>query len=260
MGSIDYKKIIRNTPTDDAMGYLEEEMRIAERDYSRKPDDFIKGIKRCLGQLMKEETERNENSLLPAEFRERIMQLQQLQDAIDYQTGYLAQLFRKDSMSREQYDEQYLSTPRDDSFKSKYTHVHAAVDDLEGSIKNIQDAPPLTRSLSPEEQRFLYGQLVEKGFIDKSEDYQNFCFAFGRTPLNREFKKIKWCVNNKQCLRDLLVEIKFHKTDADMRETAGYYFMDWKGRVMSLPRNKKHNPASFYENLMKEILIEFRKL
>jgi hypothetical protein len=135
------------------------------------------------------------------------------------------------------------------------------VGELEQTVQKAEsNLLSLTRSLSPEEQRFLYGQLVEKGFIDKSEDYQNFCFAFGRTPLNREFKKIKWCVNNKQCLCDLLVEIKFHKTDADMRETAGYYFMDWKGRVMSLPRNKKHNPASFYENLMKEILIEFRKL
>jgi len=257
MGSIDYKKIILNTPPDDAMGYLEEEMRIAERDYSRKPDDFIKGIRRHLGQLMKEETERNENSLLPAEFRERIMQLQ---DAIDYQTGYFGQLFRKDGMSREQYDEQYLSTPRDDSFKSKYAYVHAAVDDLENSIKNIQDPPPLTRSLSPEEQRFLYSKLVEKGFIDKSEDYQNFCFAFGGTQLNRKFKKIKWCVENKQCLRDLLSAIKFHKTDADMLRTVGYYFLDRKGQVMRLPRNNRFNSFSYPENLMKKILEEFRKL
>lgn len=273
MRKINYSEILLNIPFGDEIDFLESEMKIAEHDYFCKPQTFIKGLRQAINELKIEiisnaekERERINNDIKNPgswEFMYLYERGLSFADATDEQK-------QKSKEYNKQRSDKYIKERLADLEKVNSDTINqiavldswqSKVDELERiHLKAESNLLSLTRSLSPAKQRFLYGQLVEKGFIDKSEDYQNFCFAFGGSPLNREFKKIKWCVKNRQCLRDLLSEIKFHKTDADMLKTVGYYFVDWKGQTMRLPVNNKHDPFSPTEGLMKEILIEFRKL
>jgi hypothetical protein len=291
MRKINYFEIISDIPFGDEIDFLESEMKIAEHDYFCKPQTFIKGLRQAINDYKRKRIEISEKRRFEIEtdLKKDIEELEKdwdkefcmfeywkaekekeeqpsfddkwkpyFDDPITYDDYIKQRVSDYKNKIRQELDQ--LNQTEHDSVK-RYDFLLSVVGELEQTVQKAEsNLLSLTRSLSPEEQRFLYGQLVEKGFIDKSEDYQNFCFAFGGSPLNREFKKIKWCVKNRQCLRDLLSEIKFHKTDADMLKTVGYYFVDWKGQTMRLPVNNKHDPFSPTEGLMKEILIEFRKL
>ncbi len=250
MGDINYFDIIANVPSndDEIAGYFERKMKMAERDLFYNPEDFINGLRG----VIKDDAAKKRSYL---------------ENEIDEAFGYghkMSYNLRTDVLGNETYDEYHTRrvAVEIERYKSQLEEVSRDESKLLAGIDSLQGGKlkPLTRLLRGEEQRFLYAELKDKGFIGKDEDYQNFRFAFGGAPLMGEkFKKIKWCVGNKQCLRDLLSKIKCG-TDAEMLRTVEHYFLDIKGQKMKLPTNRKRNEQSADENSMNEILEQFEKI
>lgn len=250
MGDINYFDIIANVPSndDEIAGYFERKMKMAERDLFYNPEDFINGLRG----VIKDDAAKKRSYL---------------ENEIDEAFGYghkMSYNLRTGVLDNETYDEYHTRrvAVEIESYKSQLEYVSRDESKLLAGIDSLQGGKlkPLTRMLSGEEQRFLYAELKDKGFIGKDEDYQNFRFAFGGAPLMGEkFKKIKWCVGNKQCLRDLLSKIKCG-TDAEMLRTVEHYFLDIKGQKIKLPTNRKRNEQSADENSMNEILEQFEKI
>ena len=152
----------------------------------------------------------------------------------------------------------YFLSNLTNEYMNKRVYVILLVNDIDNLLQTTSNIPhPLTRSLQPKEQEFLYRQLVKEKFISKDEDFDNFCSAFGGKYINKEFKKIKW-LKSKQCLRKLLSEIKFYN-DADMLRAVEHYFLDNKGQKMKLANNK-NDPHNGDQLRISDILIEFKKL
>ena len=62
---------------------------------------------------------------------------------------------------------------------NKRGYVSLLVNDIDNLLQTTSNIlPPLTRSLQPKEQEFLYRQLVKEKFISKDEDFDNFLFCF----------------------------------------------------------------------------------
>lgn len=250
MGDINYFDIIANVPLndDEIAGYFERKMKMAERDLFYNPEDFINGLRGVIKDDAAKKRSYLENEIKTAFDYGHKMSYNLRADVLDNET-YDEYHTRRVEVEIERYKSQLEDVSRDES------KLLAGIDSLQGG-----KLKPLTRMLSGEEQRFLYAELKDKGFIGKDEDYQNFRFAFGGAPLMGEkFKKIKWCVGNKQCLRDLLSKIKCG-TDAEMLRTVEHYFLDIKGQKMKLPTNRKRNEQSADENSMNEILEQFEKI
>ncbi|MDD3968322.1 MAG: hypothetical protein PHT18_05965 [Proteiniphilum sp.] len=258
MGDINYFDIIANVPSndDEIAGYFERKMKMAERDLFYKPEDFINGLKGVIKNDAAKKRSYLENEIDAAVDYGHKMSYNLRTDVLDNET-YDEYHTRRVEVEIESYKSQLEEVSRDES------KLLAGIDRLQGGIDDLRKGKlkPLTRVLREDEQRFLYVKLKDEGFIGSDEDYQNFCFAFGGAPLMGEkFKKIKWCVKNKQCLRDLLSKIKYGGTDAEMRRTAELYFLDMKGQKMNLPQNRKRNEQSADENSMNEILKQFEKI
>ena len=250
MGDINYFDIIANVPSndDEIAGYFERKMKMAERDLFYNPEDFINGLKGVIKDDAAKKRSYLENEIDEAFGYGHKMSYNLRTDVLDNET-YDEYHTRRVEVEIERYKSQLEDVSRDES------KLLAGIDSLQGG-----KLKPLTRLLNGEEQRFLYAELKDKGFIGKDEDYQNFRFAFGGAPLMGEkFKKIKWCVENKQCLRDLLSKIRY-STDAEMLRTVGLYFLDREGQKMKVPTNRKRNEQSADENSMNEILVQFEKL
>ena len=257
MGDINYFDIIANVPSndDEIAGYFERKMKMAERDLFYKPEDFINGLKGVIKNDAAKKRSYLENEIKTAFGSGHKMSYNLRTDVLDNET-YDEYHARRVAAKIERYKSQLEEVSRDES------KLLAGIDRLQGKINDQGNGnlKPLTQMLSGEEQRFLYTELVGKGFIREDEDYQNFRFAFGGTTLmGGEYKKIKWCVGNKQCLRDLLSKIKC-STDAEMLRTAEHYFLDIKGQKMKLPTNRKRNEQSADENSMDKILEQFEKI
>jgi len=290
MDDINFFDIIENVPSndDEIARYFERKMRMAERDLLYDPEEFISG-------LTKEIKKQKEEKIKDAEHHRSdlvhdIKTVGEISDDFNYHREYYhrdvrfkdgTEVYIRKAISYDEYHkretEQRITRCKsrlervnsdENNFLTKHRYLQSTIDDLQGRINDSKSGrlPPLTRALSEEEQRFLYKELREKEFIGKDEDYQNFRFAFGRTPLmGGGFKKIKWRVRNKQCLRDLLSEIRFNK-EADMLKAAELYFLDKNGQEMKLPQNSKREKRDdgglFNGNLISinEILEQFKKL
>lgn len=256
MGDINYFDIIANVPSndDEIAGYFERKMKMAERDLFYKPEVFISGLRGVIKDDAAKKRSYLENEIKTAFGYGHKMSYNSRTDVLDNET-YDEYHARRVAVEIEGYKSQLEEVSRDES------KLLAGIDRLQGG-----KLKPLTRLLSGEEQRFLYAELKDKGFIGKDEDYQNFRFAFGGTTLmGGEYKKIKWCVGNKQCLRDLLSKIKC-STDAEMLRTAELYFLDMNGQKMKLPQNSKREKRDdgglVNGNLisMNEILEQFENI
>ena len=154
----------------------------------------------------------------------------------------------------------YFLTNLVDEYSNKRGFISLLIDDINNLLKDGKSTfPPLTKDLNVKKQEYLYRELIRHNFISADECFNNFCFAIGGTTQIKEsdYKKIKWLVRNRQCLRYLLTTIK-HNTDADVSRAVSYYFVDCKGQAMKLPNDKEARYAD--EHKMLDILENMKNI
>ena len=152
-----------------------------------------------------------------------------------------------------------------DEFSDRYSKAvklaEILINKVDGALLYLPDKinmlPVLTRSLSTTQQRYLFDELTNKGYIKTS--FENFCQIFGGVPFENSFEQIKWESNNKQSLKNLLKELKPQNTSiAEIVRRADLYFMDRNSKRVSLPAKDRNHPNAD-EVIISTIIIGFPK-
>ena len=122
------------------------------------------------------------------------------------------------------------------------------------------DSPKkLIKTLDEKKQSYLFSALTENSlFFSTETDFASFCFVFGNSKQQDDFKPLQW-MQNKQLLRELIAELKhpdiFITTN---KYTLPNYFIDEKGNtILYLPTDKKINNK--LSNSIAKIAIKLRQ-